>query len=98
MFLSRVSSDYTVVAFTDDHVDLVVIGLFVHEYCGISFVSWEDHDGGIIPQVADGFPLFSRKIEGGRLALTSVCLTAILMLLAVSWSLRFSLVLSPHLQ
>lgn len=65
VFLCRVSSDYTVVAFTDDHVDLVVIRLFVHEYCGVSFVSWEDHDGRIIPQVANGFPLFPRKI-GGR--------------------------------
>ena len=31
--------------------------------------------------------LFPHKIGGGCLALTSVCLTAILMLLAVSWSL-----------
>ena len=94
MFLCRVTS---VVAFTDDHVDLVVIRLFVHEYCGIPFVSWEDHDGGNISQVADGFPLFPYKIEG-RLFGPHKCLTAILMLLAVSWSIGFSLVLSPHLQ
>ena len=47
-------SDYAVVAFTGDHVDLVVISLFVHEYCGVFFVSWEDHNKGIVPQVEDG--------------------------------------------
>ena len=52
----------------------LVISLFVHEYCGVSFVSWEYHNGGIIPQVADGFPLFPRKI-GGRLFGPHKCLS-----------------------
>ena len=43
-------------------MDLVVISLFVHKYCGVSFVSWEDHNRGVIPQVVDGFPLFLLKI------------------------------------